>query len=333
MKIMKTTTDDSPTAITTQPLSRSGHIVRTLERSDVLLMLAIQKAGSLSKAAAQLGISAPVATKRLATLEAGLGMKLFFRTTRSNALTTEGELLCQHARRIAREFEAAEESLRDQLLEPTGNIRLAATFGFGRQWLGPALAAFTEQYQQVKIDVQLTEKLPDLGAAGFDAAVWLWSPSETRNAQWSARMLARNERVLVAAPAYVSARGAPQSLDELAQHQCLVVRESELPGHVWSLSRAGGRKMQSVQVQGALSSNSGELVRDWCVQGRGIMLRSLWDVAPLLASGALVQVLPQWAMRNADIQWLAPFRVQPPQRVRLLSDFLAARFKSAPWGV
>ena len=331
MKIMKTAINGSQSAVTPQPVSRSNHIVRTLERSDIVLMLAIQDAGNLSKAAARLGISAPVATKRLAALEAGLGMKLFFRTTRSNALTTEGELLCRHATRIAQEFMAAEESLRDQLREPSGSIRLAATFGFGRKWLGPALAAFGRQYPQVKIDVQLTEKLPDLGAAGFDAAVWLWSPSENRNAQWSARLLARNERVLVAAPAYVSAHGAPQSLDELVKHQCLIVRESELPGHVWSLNRAGGRQMQSVQVQGALSSNSGELVRDWCVQGCGIMLRSLWDVAPLLASGALVQVLPQWAMRNADIQWLAPFRVQTPQRVRLLSDFLAARFKSAPW--
>ena len=328
---MKTANNGHQSTVPPQALSRSSHIVRTLERSDLVLMLAIQAAGSLSKAATRLGISAPVATKRLAALEAGLGMKLFFRTTRSNALTTEGELLCRHAARIAQEFEAAEESLRDQLREPTGCIRLAATFGFGRQWLGPSLAAFCRQYPQVKIDVQLTEKLPDLGAAGFDAAVWLWSPSETRNAQWSVRLLARNERVLVAAPAYVKVHDAPQSLDELVQHQCLVVRESELPGHVWSLSRAGGRQMQSVQVQGALSSNSGELVRDWCVQGRGIMLRSLWDVAPLLASGVLVQVLPQWAMRNADIQWLAPFRVQTPQRVRLLSDFLAARFKSAPW--
>ena len=179
MKIMKTAINGSQSAVTPQPVSRSNHIVRTLERSDIVLMLAIQDAGNLSKAAARLGISAPVATKRLAALEAGLGMKLFFRTTRSNALTTEGELLCRHATRIAQEFMAAEESLRDQLREPSGSIRLAATFGFGRKWLGPALVAFGRQYPQVKIDVQLTEKLPDLGAAGLTPQFGYGLPAKT----------------------------------------------------------------------------------------------------------------------------------------------------------
>ncbi len=315
------------------PSSKAVDVLHALDRADVQLMLAIKKAGNLARAAAQLGISAPVATKRLAALEAGLGIKLFFRTTRSNALTAEGELLCQHATRIAQEFCAAEESLRDQLRQPTGNIRLAATFGFGRLWLGPALAAFAKLYPQVQVDVQLTEKLPDLGAAGFDAAVWLWSPRENRSAQWSARLLARNERVLVAAPAYLRAHPAPHSLDDLTQHQCLAVHESDVSGHVWSLSRLRKRQVQPVQVRGTLSSNSGELVRDWCLQGQGIMLRSLWDVAPLIATGALVHVLPQWAMRDANIQWLAPFRAQTPQRVRLLSDFLVEEFKAIPWAV
>jgi DNA-binding transcriptional LysR family regulator len=89
----------------------------------------------------------------------------------------------------------------------------------------------------------------------------------------------------------------------------------------------------NIKIKGSLSSNSGEMVRDWCVEGRGLMLRSLWDVAPLLATGQLVRVLPNYAMRDADIHWLAPYRTETPKRIRLLIDFLVEHLKCEPWRV
>jgi LysR family transcriptional regulator, transcriptional activator for dmlA len=125
----------------------------------------------------------------------------------------------------------------------------------------------------------------------------------------------------------------------LQDHACLIVREN---GHasgnaasqrfdVWTLHQDGDKTPIRVRVRGPLSSNSGELVRDWCLQGRGIMLRSLWDVAPQLASGRLVRVLPAFSMPDADIHWLAPYRSDTPRRIRLLIDFLVAQFQSEPW--
>ncbi|MBS7808261.1 LysR family transcriptional regulator [Variovorax sp. PCZ-1] len=303
-----------------------------MERADLELVLSIRDAGSLTAAAAQLGIASPAVTKRLAALEAKLGLKLFYRTTRRVAATAEGELLCERAAGLLAGFSEAEEALRDQAREPSGQIRLAATFGFGRMWLGAALSDFQMLHPKVHIDLQLTERLPDLAAEGFDAAVWLWAPQANRTNQWSATLLAKNERVLVAAPSYVKARGKPRSLEDLQQHDCLQVRESDTPSGTWLLSKEAEKKpAQAIKVKGALVSNSGELVRDWCVSGRGIMLRSLWDVAPLIASGQLVRLLPGYAMRNANIQWLAPFRAQTPQRVRLLREHLMMRFKARPW--
>jgi LysR family transcriptional regulator, transcriptional activator for dmlA len=303
-----------------------------MERADLELVLSIRDALSLTAAAAQLGVASPSITKRLAALEAKLGVKLFYRTTRRVAATAEGELLCERAALLLAGFSEAEEALRDQAREPSGKIRLAATFGFGRIWLGAALADFQILHPQVRIDLQLTEKLPDLAAEGFDAAVWLWAPQANRTNQWSATLLAKNERVLVAAPSYVKARGKPRSLEDLQQHDCLQVRESDTPSSTWHLSKDAERKsVQAIKITGALVSNSGELVRDWCLAGRGIMLRSLWDVAPMIASGQLVRLLPSYAMRNANIQWLAPFRVQTPQRVRLLREHLMATFKARPW--
>ncbi len=304
-----------------------------MERSDLELVLAIRDTGSMKNAAERLRLSAPVVTKRLATLEISLGLKLFFRTTRRVNPTAEGDVLCEQAVGLLAQFSQTEQALRDHVLEPTGPIQLAATFGFGRMWLGPALAQFQTLYPAVRIDLQLTEKLPDLGAEGYDAAIWLWSPHTTRISQWSARRLAHNERVLVAAPSYLLRHPAPHSLADLGRHNCLVVRESDDPLYTWQLRRARDTTTTVVHVDGNMRCNSGEMVRDWCIQGRGIMLRSLWDIAPQIANGTLVRVLPAYAMRDADIQWLAPFRVQTPRRIRLLSDFLYKSFRTEPWAV
>jgi LysR family transcriptional regulator, transcriptional activator for dmlA len=309
-----------------------------MERADLELVLAIRDAGSLANAAIRLRLSPPVVTKRLAALEAALGLKLFFRTTRRLSTTAEGDVLCERATALLAHFQQTEEALRDHVHEPAGPIRLAATFGFGRIWLGPAIAQFQSTHPAVRIELQLTEKLPDLGAEGYDGAVWLWSPGANRASQWSARKLAHNERVLVAAPSYLRKHPAPQTLADLASHECLVVRESDDPGYPWQLShindkKSSNKKASAIHVQGSLSCNSGELVRDWCLSGCGIMLRSLWDIAPQIANGQLVRVLPAYAMRDADIQWLAPFRAQTPRRVRLLSDFLYQTFRTEPWAV
>jgi DNA-binding transcriptional LysR family regulator len=137
--------------------------------------------------------------------------------------------------------------------------------------------------------------------------------------------------VLVAAPDYLKGQGTPATPEELASHECLVVHEHERRHDVWRLVRERDRTEVRVRVAGSLSSNSGELVRDWCLAGRGIMLRSLWDVAPQLAAKQLVRVLPAYAMTDADIHWVAPHQPQVPRRLRLLVDFLAERFRAEPW--
>lgn len=306
-----------------------------MDRSDLELVLAVREHGSLTAAALSLDVAPPVVTKRLAALEARLGQRLFQRTTRRVSATAEGETLCERALALLQGFTALEAELQERQSEPTGLIRLAATFGFGRLWLGPALADFQERYPRIEIQLQLTEQLPDLAEGGFDGAIWLWEIEGRRAAQWVSRRLARNQRVLVASPRYIRQHGAPASLEDLQRHTCLIVRENgNATGQrfdVWPLQREREKTPARVRVRGPLSSNSGELVRDWCIEGRGIMLRSLWDIAPQLASGELVRVLPGYAMPDADVHWLAPFRPDSPRRIRLLVDFLFARFQGAPW--
>lgn len=301
-----------------------------LDRADLDLLLAIRRHGSLAGAAGAADVVASVITKRLAALEARVGLKLFQRTTRRVVPTPEGEVLCERALALLDGFRAMEAELRERHQEPVGRIRLAATFGFGRTWLGPALADFQALHPRLDVQLQLAEQLPDLTVAGFDGAVWLWSVHGPRASEWTSRRLARNQRVLVAAPDYLRRRGAPANVEDLATHDCLVVRENE-QFDTWRLHRERGGAEARVRVRGPLSSNSGELVRDWCLAGRGIMLRSLWDIAGDLAAGHLVRVLPGHAMLDADIHWLAPHTAATPKRIRLLVDFLADRFRGEPW--
>jgi LysR family transcriptional regulator, transcriptional activator for dmlA len=314
-------------------------IQATMNRTDLELVVAVRDRGSLAAAALFLGLAAPVATKRLAALEAKVGQRLFQRTTRRVSVTAEGEIFCARAVVLLQGFAALEAELQESQSEPSGLIRLASTFGFGRLWLGPALAIFQARYPRTEIQLQLTEQLPDLAAERFDGAIWLWALTGGRGTPWVSRRLGRNQRVLVASPDYLSRHEPISSPEGLKDQACLVVRENGVERNIsgahgfdtWHLQKDRDKSSVRVRVHGPLSSNSGELVRDWCLSGHGIMLRSLWDIAPQLATGELVRVLPAYSMPDADIQWLAPHRPDAPRRIRLLIDFLADQFAKEPW--
>ncbi|MDP9929308.1 LysR family transcriptional regulator [Variovorax paradoxus] len=307
----------------------------SMDRGDLELVLAIRDQGSLAGASATLDVVPSVITKRLGALEARLGQRLFERTTRRLSVTAEGEAVCLHAKTLLEGFAALESELGERQNDLVGTIRLAATFGFGRRWLGPALATFQARHPGLQIELLLTERLPDLGAEGYDGALWLWAVQQRREADWVTRRIARNQRVLAASPAYIERRGTPATVDALSAHDCLVARENGEPNQrqssLWTLRHARDGSTARVRVQGPLASNSGEMVRDWCLAGHGIMLRSLWDIAPQLASGELVRVLSHYAMPDADIHWIAPWRPKTPRRVRLLLDHLAEQFRGEPW--
>ncbi|PBI82704.1 HTH-type transcriptional regulator DmlR [Variovorax boronicumulans] len=307
-----------------------------MERGDLELVLAIRDQGSLAGAAATLDVVPSVITKRLGALEARLGQRLFDRTTRRLSVTSEGEAVCLHARTLLEGFAALESELGERQNALIGTVRLAATFGFGRCWLGPALADFQAQHPGLQVELLLTEQLPDLGAEGYDGAVWLWAVQQHRAADWTTRRIARNQRVLAASPDYLARRSTPATVEALATHDCLIARENGDAAQsrqfaLWTLRHARDGSTARVRVQGPLTSNSGEMVRDWCLAGHGVMLRSLWDIAPQLASGELVRVLPLYSMPDADIHWVAPWRPKTPRRVRLLVDHLVEQFRSEPW--
>jgi LysR family transcriptional regulator, transcriptional activator for dmlA len=304
-----------------------------IDRADLGLLTAIEREGSLAGAARALDLAAPVASKRLAALEQRVGARLLHRTTRRLQLTAEGEAFVAQAAPLLEGFSRLEESLSERASQPSGRLRVASTFGFGRLWLAPALAQLHTLHPGIEIDLHLGEQLPDLTTGRFDAAVWLWRP---QGASLVTRRLASNRRVVVAAPSYLKRHGTPQTPDDLLSHRCLVVREHDDSPALWRLQSAAIRNStaRTLRIGGPMTSNHGEVVRDWALAGHGLMLRSLWDVHPHLQRGHLVHVLPEWAMLDADVHLVLPprdLRLATPRRLRLLQDHLVAAFADVPW--
>lgn len=291
------------------------------DAADLAFFSTLARQPSLALAAPQLGISAPAVSRRLAKLEAHLGVRLLNRTTRRLSLTPEGERYLEEGERLLREIAALEASLAQGREQPRGLLRINATFGFGRRHLAPALADFARAWPEVEAVLQLSDRPLDLTAEAFDLGIRFGAPPDARVL---ARKLASNRRLLCAAPAYLAQAGTPRQPRDLLGHACIVIRENEAAFNNWQLS--DGRQQQTIKVRGPLSANHGEIAVDWALAGLGVVLRSEWDVAGYLRSGELVRVLPDWQGSEADIHAVYPQRHHLSATVRVFIDFLAARF-------
>lgn len=302
-----------------------------IDRNDLNLILAVRNHGRIAGAAEHLGVTAAAVTKRLAAIEKKLGIKLFQRTTRRLSTSDEGELCALLAADVLDRFESLESQVMARSSTPKGQIKLVANAGFGRIHLAPQIAAFQAKYPEIHVELHLANQLPDLLAEGFDAAIWLWGPPST---QWVVSKLASNHRVVVGAPSYVKQHGLPLTPEDLTQHTCLAMAQRHVFDHMWRLQRLDGRGRKQpvdVKIKGTLRSNSGEVVRDWAMAGCGLALRPLWDVIEPLRRGLLVDVLPGYAQLESDVQWVAPFKSNPPRRVALLKQWLKDAFARSLW--
>ena len=286
---------------------------------------ALARSGSLSAAGRELGISTPAVSKHLALMEQRVGVPLVNRTTRRMSLTPEGEVYLEHARRILGDMDELEQALGGAKATPKGLLRVNATLGFGRSHVAPVVSRFVRRHPEIEVQLQLSVNPPPLTDDAFDVCVRFGAPPESR---LIARRLGPNRRLLCAAPAYLARCGTPKTPEELTRHLCITIRQGDEAYGVWRLARHGGRnaRAQSVHVRGALSTNDGGIAVAWALDGHGILMRAEWDIDRHLASGRLVQVLPQYDTPDADIHAVWPQARQGSRRVRAFVDFLAAAF-------
>ena len=292
--------------------------------SEMAFFSLLARCGSFSRAAGELSLSTPAVSKRLAQLEARLGVQLLNRTTRRVSLTQEGEIYLQHARRILVDIEDMERLVSNAVAAPQGLLRVNATQGFGRSHVAPLISRFVKAHPQVQVELQLTVNPPPLSEDAFDVCIRFGEPPDARV---MARKLAPNRRLLCAAPAYLARHGAPKTPHELMHHNCIGIRQGNDGYGVWRLS--AGKQTETLKVRGNLSTSDGEIAVNWALDGHGILMRAEWDIAKYLRSGRLRQVLENWQTPPADIHVVYPQRHQLSARVRAFVDFLAQHFEKS----
>lgn len=288
--------------------------------SDLEFIVMLARVGNLAATARALNVTPPAVTRRLAALEKRLGVRLVNRTTRSLSLTSEGETYVLHASRILGEIREMEDVVSSGRT-PRGLLRVNATLGFGRTTIAPLVSDFAKQHPQIEVQLEVTDRPIDLVESGFDLAIRFGALADRR---LNARRILSNRRFLCASPLYLEQYGAPKSLADLSHHRCIIHRQNDDAYGIWRFIHQDHSEV--VKVQGMLSSNDGDIVLGWALDGHGILIRSEWDLAKYLDSGRLRRVLPEFGLPDADLFVYYPSQRNQAMRTRLFIDYLVEHF-------
>lgn len=286
---------------------------------DLRLFCVVVRKRTFAACATELGVSPAYVSKRIAALEAALAARLLHRTTRRVTVTEQGETVHQWARRILDDVSEMTEAVSSARTALRGPLRLCTSSGFGRNYVAPAISELAKRHPDLEVQLEFLDRPVDLLGEGFDLDIRL---GDVHDANLIARRIAANVRILCASPAYLARHAPPRTLAELAQHQCIAIRERDQAFGLWRLT--GPKGVETVKVSGPLSVNNGEAAHRWALDGHGIVLRSQWDVQASLQSGALVRVLPQYH-QDAHVWAVYPLRLSNSAKVRTVVELLEQR--------
>lgn len=292
-----------------------------LTLSQLELFVRIADAGSLSMAARQLQLTPAAASAALKRLESAFGARLIERSTRSMRLTTEGEVLRDHALRALGVIDDARVLLGAGREALSGDIHVAAPSDLGRGVLSAMLDRFIERHPEVRLTLYVSDTVQDLLRERVDLAVRY---GELGDSSLVARRLHVSPRVVVASPDYIARHGAPQQPADLARHNCLALFRSGRPHLGWTFTRGGVQT--TVRVHGNRRAWDGALVRQWALQGLGIATKARLDVLDDLRAGRLIPLLTDWQGEDFPLHAILPTGRHLPLRVRRLLDDLALQF-------
>lgn len=259
-------------------------------------------------------------SKRVRMLETDLNLRLLHRSTRSVTLTDDGERVSLWAQKLLHQVGQLDEEIDALHDDPSGLLRVVSSPGLGRRLVAPALAELGLLYPELEVRLDIRNRLVNLLEEGVDLDVRVGNEISPH---FIAKPLASNRRVLCASPSYLEAHGTPRTLGDLGDHDCLVIKERDHPFGVWELT--GPRGDETVKVTGSFSTNNGEIARHWCLNGRGVLLRSMWDINDDLKQGRLVHVLSDF-YQSADIWAVHSSPLLTSAKVRVAVDFLRAYF-------
>jgi len=272
----------------------------------------VVRSGSFAAAARTLGLTRAVVSHHIRTLEAKLGVPLAQRSTRSFSLTPAGEAFRVHCERL---LDEAHDGIRGMELlraEPRGEVRITCSHHFGSKRIMPALLAFRRRYPAIRLHVAMNDANVDLVQQGIELAV---RAGPLADSGLVARRLVSEPTLLCASPAYLRRYRAPASITELEQHRWVLYPPTQRTLN----ARLDGRAVQ-LNVKGDVATDSAMARLAFVLAGEGIARLPAYDAAALLASGELVQILPDVETAALEIYLVHSRRVGPS--ARLLRDFL-----------
>ena len=295
--------------------------------------VAVAAKGSLTAAANAEGVAPAVVGRRIDALEERLGVKLLLRTTRRITLTHEGSAFLEDCQRLLADLANAEASVSAGGVKASGFLRLTAPAGFGRRHVAPLMPAFLARHPDVKLSLNLSDRVVDIVNEGFDCAVRV---GDLPDSSLISMRLADNRRLCVAAPSYLQRAGVPQRPADLGRHECLALSSDASQTRGWAFLVDG--EVTHLRPRGRIDCSDGQVLHAWCRQGLGLAWRSTWEVENDIAAGALVPVLQAFAAPPNGIYAVVPQAKHLPLRVRLWIDFLkhhygdASYWRAAPAG-
>lgn len=292
-----------------------------VDLNDVVALVRVVEAGSFTGAAAALGLPKSAVSRRVARLEEALGVRLLQRTTRSLHLTDAGVAYHARAAGALGALAEARDVATEATGEPRGTVRLTAPVDMGGGVISEVLTAFAKAYPKVNVDVELTGRLVDLVAEGFDLAI---RAGQLRDSSLVARRLGEAHTVLVASPEYLARRGTPKTVADLAKHECILFRSKQGESK-WALE--GPRGEETVIVHGTLTGDDFTFVRSVAAHGGGIGLVPVPGTATDFEAGRLVPVLTDYHGPSSPVHLVYPSARFLPQRVAVLRDFVVQNFR------
>lgn len=286
----------------------------------------VYELGSMSAAGRDLRISPAVTSARISQLEDHLSVRLFQRTTRSLTPTAQGRAFYGGACAVLDAVDYAEAQVTELTENPKGLLHVAAPLGVGRRLLAPHVPDFTAAYPMIDVRLRMTDRNIDMTAEGLDLAFYLGQPADSN---LRIRKIADIARVLVAAPAYIAARGMPADGFALVRdrHDCLNLRFPGAQEFQWRLQTDAGP--QKFRVAGRLESDDGDVLTDWALGGQGVALKPRFEVADHLRSGALVVVAAATSPVPVQMACLYMHKRHQDPKTRLFMEFMIDRIGKA----
>lgn len=295
-----------------------------MDLKDLEVFCEVARRSGFAAASLEIGTTPAHISKRIAILEAQLGVRLFHRTTRRVVITEDGERAFQWAQRILDDANAMSEAFSSAKKEPSGQLRIATSQRLGREHVAPILSALGRRHPRLEVWLELLDRRVDLITENFDLDIRVGDPTQPH---LIAQRMVRSRRILCASPDYLRRRGHPKSVAELAEHECLLFRERDQPFGAWRLT--GPKGVESVKVTSRFSSNHSDVVKGWSLDGKGICLLSVWDIAQPLLDGRVVRILPAYH-EPADIWAMTSTRSAASAKVRVCVDFLKRQLVQGP---